>query len=319
VARIAPTPDFRYVWLQPERGSFALAATAVGTGLAALGGFLWTTGHHAATSGVLAGGAALTLGALLRGLRGAGQRRRDGSARAPLAIVPWGVVVDPDGGAPRVLRWAGIHHVSVEVTHTRRGGAPLVVATRVALYTAREVLVGQISGSADLEGLPENVEAYAEEAARPVALDLEGNQAAGDGATEPVVGELLARAHEICTTARGALELGLPPRGYRAVTALVAGPETEALLASILGGAAPGPADARPLAAAVAGRLGARRLVPSLLHLVSSPHPVVAAVAKAAAIRLGAGRNRAGSIAEVASFLFEEDVTHLERWAEAAE
>jgi hypothetical protein len=73
-------------------------------------------------------------------------------------------------------------------------------------------------------------------------------------------------------------------------------------------------ADPRPLACILAGTLDARELVPDLLLLASSPHPVVAACAKAAALRLGAPPNRAGSLDEVASFLFEEDIELGKRW-----
>jgi hypothetical protein len=157
--------------------------------------------------------------------------------------------------------------------------------------------------------------AYAEEAARPVALDLEGLEEAGNGATEPVVGELFAHAGELCSTGRGAAQLGLPPGGYRSMATASAGPDTLALLRSILETSPKIGADARPLASIVAVLLGARDLVPQLLRLVSAPHPIVAAVAKAAAVRLGAPQSRAGAIAEVADFLFEEDRERLERWA----
>src|SRR5262249_20720916 len=104
----------------------------------------------------------------------------------------------------------------------------------------------------------------------------------------------------------------------RTIASPTAAPETIALLRRILTNgldAAP-PADPRPLAAVIAVRLGAKELVLELLKLVSSPHPVVAAMAKAAANRLGAPRNRAGAIDEVASFLFEEDFESIVRWTE---
>jgi hypothetical protein len=245
-----------------------------------------------------------------------------------MAVVPWGVVVDPDI-APRVLRWPAIRKITVDVAHTLRGGTPAIVASVVTVDTGNERLTGQTAGAVGLEGLTVNLEAYAEEAARPVALDLEGLEEAGDGATEPVMSELLARAEDLCTTGRGAARLGLPPGGYRSVASTTAGPETLALLRGVLGsesvgnagspGSAGSTADARPLAAVVAVLLGARDLVPDLLRLVSSPHPVVAAVAKAAAIRLGAPRNRAGAIDEVAAFLFDEDHLRIARWAEGNE
>jgi hypothetical protein len=61
--------------------------------------------------------------------------------------------------------------------------------------------------------------------------------------------------------------------------------------------------------------LGARDLVPDLLRLVSSPHPIVAAFAKAAALRLGAPLNRAGTLSEIGPFLFDEDLDAIRAWA----
>jgi hypothetical protein len=76
------------------------------------------------------------------------------------------------------------------------------------------------------------------------------------------------------------------------------------------------PADPRPLAAILAGQLGARELVSELLRLASVPHPVAAVFGKTAALRLGAPPNRAGSLDEVAAFLFEEDVELGQRWVD---
>jgi hypothetical protein len=230
-----------------------------------------------------------------------------------MAIVPWGILVDPDT-EPRVIHWPGIRRITVEVAHTMRGGMPTAVASVVVVDTGRELLSGHTWGAVGLEGLTVHLDAYAEEAARPVALDLDGLETAGDG-TEPVVVDLLDRARDLCTTGRGAIMLGLPPGGYRSMGVTTAGPDTLALLRSILDGAPDHPADARPLASILAVLLGARELVPDLLHLVSAPHPVVAAVAKAAALRLGAPQSRAGAVDEVAAFLFEEDHRCLEQWA----
>ena len=319
VHRRIPPPDFRYVWLMPGPGSATLALSAAAAAAASAAAALWTSGHHPASISVLVAGLALAAGAL----QGPDGRRPAGPARAreaSMAIVPWGILVNPDT-EPRVLRWAAIRAISVEVAHSMQGGTPAVVASVVTVDTGRELLTGRTSGAAGLEGLIANLDAYAEEASRPVALDLEGLEPGGAGATEPVMGDLLARAAEMCATARGAVRLSLPSAGYRSVAAAAAGPETVALLRSILapaGDRPPGPADPRPLASIVAVRLGARDLVPDLVRLVSSPHPVVAAVAKAAAIRLGAPRNRAGAIDEVAAFLFEEDHLRLQQWAEGA-
>lgn len=316
MARKIPPPDFRYVWLMPGPPGAALAL-AVGTiGLGALGVALWSGGHHPVSLGLaLTGGA---LGALTVA-RAQGPRRGD-AREVAMAIVPWGVLVEPDT-EPRVLRWPAVRKIAVQVAHTMHGGTPAVVSSLVTIETEREILAGRTPGPAGLEGLTVNLDAYAEEAARPVAVDLSGCEPVRAGVTEPVMADLLRRAAELCETAQGAAELGLLPGGYRAVAAKTASPEAVDLLRRILtsGIEAAPPADPRPLAAIVAAHLAACALVPELLRLVSSPHPVVAAVAKAAAIRLGAPRNRSGAIDEVAAFLFEEDLERIARWAEGAE
>jgi hypothetical protein len=294
--------------------AFALATGTIGLG--SLGIALWSGGHHPISLGLtLLGG---SLGALV--LARAAPHPRRGAREVAMAIVPWGVLVEPDTD-PRVLHWPAVRRIAVQVSHSMHGGTPAVVSSVVTVETEREILAGQTPGPAGLEGLTVHLDAYAVEAARPVALDLEGFEAAGDGATNPVMADLLRRAEDLCGTARGAAELGLPPGGYRTIAEPAATPETIALLHGILtsGTEAAPPADPRPLAAIVAARLSARELCPDLLRLVSSPHPVVAAVAKAAALRLGAARNRAGAIDEVAAFLFEEDYDRIARWAERPE
>jgi hypothetical protein len=129
-----------------------------------------------------------------------------------------------------------------------------------------------------------------------------------------VFGALLHEAELLCTTSRGAAQLLLPHGGYRTAAARTAAPETIHMLREALQEGAGCPADPRPLAAIVAGLLGAGELVPDLLLLGSSPHPLVAAFARGAALRLGAPPNRAGSLDEVAAFLFEEDVVMCKRW-----
>jgi hypothetical protein len=49
--------------------------------------------------------------------------------------------------------------------------------------------------------------------------------------------------------------------------------------------------------------------------LVQSPHPIIAAVAKAAAKKLGAATAKTGALDEVAPFLSERDCEVLSAWA----
>jgi hypothetical protein len=280
-------------------------------GLGVFGLCLWLGANAlVALGGALGGGvmAGLVLGrdALSPGVR-----------QTAMTIVPWGVLLEPQGDV-RVLRWPAVRAINVYASHARNGGTPTVVATAVEVRTAHETFSGQRAGAAGLEALTVNLDRYAEEAGRPVAGDLEGEAPCGDGATEPVIEELLRAAKALCTTAQGASRLLLPPGGYRRISNGGVGPETVSLLRGTLAAGLESAADPRALAALVAGRLGATALLPELLRITVSPHPVVAAVARAAALRLGAPPNRAGSIEELSCFLFEEDSALLARWAEEA-
>lgn len=313
MARKVPPPDFRYVSLLPGPSSAAVSLAAGTVGLGAVAAALHRVGHHPIAVGLalgLAGAASATL-LLARGARG-----NLGARQVAMVIVPWGVIVEPET-APRILRWPAIRKVSVLVSHVMEGGTPSVVSSTVVITTDRDLLSGRTLGPVGLEGLTANLDAYAEEAARLVAGDLGGNEPCGDGAIEPVVAELLRRAEALCSTSQGAVELALPPGHYRSFSSRAASPETVAILRAALE-SHESPADPRPLAALVAGRLGARELLPELIRLAVSPHPIAAAAAKAAALRLGAAQSRAGAIDEVSSFLFEEDHENLERWTASA-
>ena len=58
------------------------------------------------------------------------------------------------------------------------------------------------------------------------------------------------------------------------------------------------------------------RLTAELLRLVTTAHPLVAAAAKAAALRLGVEVSKTGSLDEVAPFVAEDDLAVLGGWAE---
>jgi hypothetical protein len=289
-----------------------MAIGSVGT--AGLGLALWSADPQPLSLGLTLGMGAVTALVFARNERRGAFFQRERAREVTMAVVPWGIIVAPDT-EPRVLRWPAIKKVSVDVTHTLRGGTPVIVASFVTVLTERETLAGRASGAVGLESLVANLDAYADEASRPPARDLEGSAPAGDDATEPVATLLLKLAEELCSSGSGAARLLLPAGGYRSVSTRRAASETLEELHAALYSSADTPADPRPLAAILAGMLGARELVPDLLRLVSSPHPMVAAFAKAAAIRLGAPLNRAGALAEIGPFLFDEDLEAIRAWA----
>lgn len=307
-------PDFRYVFLAPGPSSAAvtLAVGTVGTACAAFA--LWSSISppvSVALTALAGGAAALAMG------RGDRRVNALGNARArevSMAIVPWGVIVAPDSD-PRVLRWPAIRKVDVDVRHTMRGGTPAITSSLVAVHTDREIFAGRSPGAVNLERLVANLDAYAAEAARPPARDLDGREAAIDDATEPMAGALIRHGEDLCASGHGAARLSLPAAGYRTVASRRATPETIAELHAALDADLDArAADPRPLASIAAGLLGATDLVPDLLRLVSSPHPLVAAFAKAAALRLGAPMSRAGSLDELGAFLCEEDLEVITTW-----
>src|SRR5690606_3393037 len=104
VISFAPAPDFRYVGLEPiaaRRAGAVATALGLGAGMSfAIGG---ADPRHAMVAGV---SAALASVFALRGATAV--KSAVGSAR--MAIVPWGVLVDPVGGdtQPRILRWSAV-------------------------------------------------------------------------------------------------------------------------------------------------------------------------------------------------------------------
>jgi len=311
VLRIAPPPDFRYVSLVPGPSFRALTLAAGTVGLSSLGLALgpdaaaWSLTSGSVPIGLaVAGGAAFAVGLARQILR---PKAPSGAIEVNMAIVPWGVVVDP-GSSSRILRWPAIREIDVDVKHTLRGGTPAIVASVVTIRTDRDALSGHAPGAVGLEALSVNLAAYAEEASRPASTDLDGQEPLGDFEISPVFGDLLWHAEELCSTSRGAARLSLPSGGYRKASVQAAVPETLAVLSRSLVGDVPGAADPRPLAAIVAGLLGAEELVPHLVRLSGSPNPVVAAVARASAFRLGVLPSKVGSLEELGDFLFEEDL-----------
>jgi hypothetical protein len=294
--------------------SFAAAGTTLGAGVF----------HEVGLKGILLAAAGAMAGAfLVRRVGGpnvAAKGRAIFARARPLvrkdavamAIVPWGILVQPDQ-APRVLRWAAVKNVQVDVIYGSDEGTPSTLWSVVTIETDHERLAGRAPGAVAIERLIAHVDAYAEEQAQAVALDLEGHRAA-EGPFEPVFEPLLSAAREaIAASGPGSTRLGLPAWGYRGGVD-AATPETIAVLRSLLADRAPRSPDPRALAAVLAAELGVKALAPDLVALVQSPHPVVAAVAKGAAQKLGVEPARVGAITEVAPFLHDLDVDTLGLW-----
>jgi hypothetical protein len=235
--------------------------------------------------------------------------------RSEMAIVPWGVLVESEARA-RVLHWPGIKRVQIQMIHGRDQGTPTTRFSFVTIETTGERLAGRAFGGVSLERLVVHLDAYACEAGHKVALDLDGYRA-GEGPSEPDCEPLLSAARAWISSATASHTLDLPAAGYRQASASGGSPRAVEVLRGVLRDRTARQVDPRPFAAVVAAELRATELIDDLLVLVQSPHPVVAAVAKVAARKLGVARARTGTLDEVEPFLLRRDVEALSAWQAA--
>jgi len=311
---LAPEPDFRYVGLEPHHdlgarvaASLFLAGGGVGAGLLQELGVLYAAlGAMLAATGI----------ALVWRRTAKSQWSRALGSSVPFVIVPWGVLVDQES-APRALRWAAVRSLHVHTMYGRDAATPSTLWSMVTLRTEHELFTGRTAGAPSLERLLVHLEAYAREQSHRASLDLEGEKASTAGWLEPEFERLLGAALEVIVSAPSSHRLGLET-SYRTRGLRAAGEKTLESLRAILRDRREHALDRRPLAAIVAAELGLRELVPDLVKLVQSPHPLVAAVAKGAAMRLGGSSAKVGAIDELAPFLPPEDVEAIVAWATSA-
>jgi hypothetical protein len=290
----APLPDFRFVELSPYRrqatsilGATASSLAAVVCSVPVLGGM------HAATLGA----------ALFAGMVGVSVfgRKVDvlSHAAAPtgMTIVPWGLLLS-ESESLRSLRWSGIEAVTFQNTYGPRAYGVVKVVTR-----SGAALCGRIFGEASLERLEAYFADYRDEQNASVALDLEG--IASLPSSESCAEMLLLQVEANASTLGGS--------AYRESSEGETVPLVERLRVILKGMALEG-VDRRPFAALLAARMGFSQLTPVLLDLVQSPHPLLAASAKRAAQVLGAAEAKTGSLDELASFLDEAELAHLQAW-----
>jgi len=227
--------------------------------------------------------------------------------RVAMRMEPWGIVLDPEG-TPTVLPWPRISAIRHRTVAVNEDTSVEMFFVEVEGTTHRAVCPAH----APITVLPVALSGYVAAAKAPVALDLEGSVSVeGEKAR---FGELLGRARRMLESPDGAAQLGMPATGYRGGASRTPGPETVSILKSALVGHRRA-VDEGPLAAVLAAMLGRRELIPQVLTLCMSPSPFVAAVSKAAALRLGAPPMQPGAVDEVLPFLPEDEVHAIERFA----
>jgi hypothetical protein len=312
MAANVPSPDFRYVGLDP-----APASTGFGWRGAAVGSLAFGAGAGAVYGlGPLTLLGSLGLGAGLSWL----VMRRAAGARAPrsgdihyIAIVPWGVLLHSDV-EPRVLRWQAVTSLDVEYVETMAHGVPSIRWSLVTLCTERESFVGRASGYVALERLEAHLAHYAEESSRPVALDLGGAESVVSG-FEPVFERLLGSARHLVRSPKTAAAVGLSCDGYRGATMPRLSERGVGQLLEWVQRPGEGVADRRPLLAVLLGELHVRAASSALLRLVTSPHPFLAATARAALLRLGMDVQRVGALDELSEFVPTAELGQIQAWA----
>jgi hypothetical protein len=308
--RLAPAPDFRYVGLDAGgQGSFGAWAGLLGAGAAVSGMALHSTAGAALGVGVAAVG-------VLSGLPGSTPGGLSlAHDRVALAIVPWGVLIETPERS-RILHWPAIVSVEVETIHGRDQGTPTTRYSLVTIVTAHERFVGRGTGALPLERLSAHLPAYAEESSHRIALDLDG-LTSGEGPSEPDAEILLAAARAYIETGTAAGRLSLPGGSYRQPGTGGAGFHSVGTLSAVLRDRTARAIDPRPFAAIVAVELRATDVADDLVDLVQSPLPMLAAVAKVAAAKLGVARAKVGSLEEVEPFLLKRDAEALAAWQAA--
>ena len=189
VVALAPAPDFRYVGLEPgPRARVGLWASLLGA-TATLGAGLY---HGVTARGLILTAIATAAGALALRRVGGPPAGTWGATAVSMAIVPWGILVDPDGrssagsrrghvaGLARVLRWAAIQSVRVEMLYGRDEGTPTTLWSVGTVQARGAHLAGRANGAVQLDRLLVHLEAYAREQAHRIALDLDG-ETPGEG------------------------------------------------------------------------------------------------------------------------------------------
>jgi hypothetical protein len=312
---LAP-PELRYQYLRagPGRSPWALRGIAGGIGVTSAIAMFMSTGLVATL--FIGPMIALLVNGMFRGAARLLGPSKDFRA-APVAIVPWGIVIDPDR-SPVPVPWQRLREVSY--TRIDQNGNQSTEGAGVAVMLFDTVDAGTVQAQGEDGEWVTSMDAFAprfaRNAPRPLAGDVEGTQALETGGL-PASLALVRRAEAILQSADGRAALGLEAGDYRSTSSRIAGPATRALLRDALWNDRAGP-DPGPLAAVLCAELGIVDVLPDLLQLILSTSPLLAATARAAAARLGASPVAAGSVNELEDFLPGEEIAELRRWLAAA-
>jgi hypothetical protein len=173
--------------------------------------------------------------------------------------------------------------------------------------------VGETAYDHGLASLGVDFARYAEESRRPIALGLEADSSSVDPSAPGAFAEVRENARRFLAVGEGRAFRSIQLASYRDRQSGVSEEARHALRRAIE--CHPERCDPGPYAAVLAVELGHAAAVGSLVAHILSPNPLVAAVFKAAARRLGASPMQSGKIDEVRPFVSEAALGELEAWS----
>jgi hypothetical protein len=307
---IAPAA-LRYQFLEPGPGKrpWVSGGVAGGVGMGAM--IAGTIVNGAPLLALLAPVVGAVIGAVVAYSSGPLEPLKNLRA-TPVSIVPWGIVVDPDP-AVRAIPWSRVSAIRYTFVRQQRNEDDLTPRRVIMVFHVGEE---RIQGTAEegewVVSVTELYQRLARAAALPVAGDLAAETVLDTGGLPPALA-LMRRAAAILDSADGRATLGLESGGYRTTTSRIAGEATREVLRKALHNGS-GARDPGPIACILAAELGVRSLLQDILVLILSPSPLLAAVARASAVRLGASLMSAGSVDELRFFLPPADLAELREW-----
>jgi hypothetical protein len=228
--------------------------------------------------------------------------------RVALEICPWGVFTK------QWVPWRGVDQIAhtVEVER-RRTTNDFIRSSVVRVRVNTEYFAGKRLEESVLEALDALLPIYKSQSSMPFAVGV-------DATSKPIAHDAPSAFRDILASSRAFLnspagrELTESASGsYREETRKVK-PQTTLRLSQWLI-EKPHKIDPAPFAAIIAAELDVRETIDELLALTMSPHPLVAAVARASANRMGVHPSRSFPIEETVPFLDADDLAAIRAWA----
>lgn len=301
--------ELRFVSLDPGPGRAAFWVKGLVTG-AAIGGIsmikVGVLAPAAVVIGAVVGGAVLAFDHARRPAIERGTRK---ILTPSLDVCPWGV-----SGERQVFRWSDfttIHHLTRHVQRNRE----TVLLNLYYLELHDGTLLQSQTESIDASILQVLHERFARASARKIALGLTDTAGAPPSA-EGLATELIEAARRIVLAEEPpAWFERLATSDYRGAGASALTPDAATRLRAGLLEEPGGDIDLGPLHIAILAECGVDAAAAELLALTMSPNVVVAAAARAGAMRLGVPQMRTGPLSELSSFLRASEIASWAAWA----